>query len=270
MRKVGSDQAAEWKAIAQAADERKSRREPTDYTSQESSASQRENANNGLKLDSLDEELNSVDSNKVDDEPKMSHGSSSPASLSAHDNEPNKPLIESGGYYSTDDDVPEVARKELDEINEELKVYKLREESEIPLETRELERLKREFELKKLKEEKQKEDEYALAKAERKEAIEKYKAEKAKRLAEEEERKKEYKLRLEEDLRKSGMEEDQIAVVMNKEGAKKPSQTLESARPTYTRMSRKHLSIETLNVHRIEYELDVVRTRSTQNIQTGN
>jgi len=126
-----------------------------------------------------------------------------------------------------------------------------------------MERIKKELELKKLKEDKRKKEEDARAEAERKEAIEKYKVEEAKRVEKEkkekEEREKEYKLRLEEDLRKSGMDETQIAVVLKKEGAKKPQQALEPARPTYTRMSRRHLSIETLNVHRIEYEFDVVR-----------
>jgi len=145
---------------------------------------------------------------------------------------------------------------ETEKIRKELEAYKLREESE-----REMERIKKELELKKLKEDQRKKEEDARAEAERKEAIEKYKAEEVKRLEKEkkekDEREKEYKLRLEEDLRKSGMDEDQIAVVLKKEGAKKPQQALEPARPTYTRMSRRHLSIETLNVHRIEYEFDV-------------
>jgi hypothetical protein len=33
---------------------------------------------------------------------------------------------------------------------------------------------------------------------------------------------------------------------------------MSTSRPTYTKMSRRHLSIETLNKYRIEYEFDVV------------
>lgn len=148
---------------------------------------------------------------------------------------------------------------ELEKTRKELEQYKMKDENE-----REMERLKKELELKKLKEDKRRKEEDARAEAERKEAIEKYKAEEVKRIAKEkhekEERDKEYKVRMEDDLRKAGMDEQQIAVVMKKEGAKKTSQALEPARPTYTRMSRRHLSVETLNVHKIEYEFDVVRT----------
>jgi hypothetical protein len=47
-------------------------------------------------------------------------------------------------------------------------------------------------------------------------------------------------------------------VMLKKEGAADPN------RPTYTRMSRKHLSIETLNVYRIDYEFDQVRRHRTE------
>jgi len=53
------------------------------------------------------------------------------------------------------------------------------------------------------------------------------------------------------DFNLPGMDEQQIAVVMKKEQAVDPK------RPTYTRMSRRHLSIETLNKYRIDYEFDV-------------
>jgi hypothetical protein len=63
----------------------------------------------------------------------------------------------------------------------------------------------------------------------------------------------EYKKRLEEDLRKSGMDERQISVVLKK-GVK-----IDPNKPTYTRMSRKHLSLETLKTFKINYEFDQVR-----------
>lgn len=87
-------------------------------------------------------------------------------------------------------------------------------------------------------------------------------AEMAKKQKEEkEEREKEYQRRLEDDLRKSGMDERQIEVVLKKDKGVDP------ARPTYTRMSRRHLSIETLNRYRIDYEFDQVRNVSN-NLQT--
>lgn len=61
----------------------------------------------------------------------------------------------------------------------------------------------------------------------------------------------EFKRRLEEDLRSAGMDEKQIAITMKKEEAGV------SSRPTYTRMSQRHLSVETLDHYRIEYEFDV-------------
>ncbi|KAG0645636.1 hypothetical protein D0Z07_8474 [Hyphodiscus hymeniophilus] len=86
------------------------------------------------------------------------------------------------------------------------------------------------------------------------EAIESWKKQqiaKEQRMKEEkEEKEKEYTLRLEEDLRKSGMDEREINLVTKKEAA------TDAKRPTYTRIARRHLSIETLNWHRIDYELD--------------
>jgi ATP-dependent protease HslVU (ClpYQ) ATPase subunit len=130
---------------------------------------------------------------------------------------------------------------------------------------KEKERLKRELELQTLKKEKAAKEEAARVKKEAEEAVEKFKIEEAKKKEKEkkekEEREKEYKLRLEEDLRKSGMDERQIAVVLKKDQAVDPN------RPTYTRMSRRHLSIETLNRYRIDYEFDVVRSHIVDNLK---
>lgn len=49
------------------------------------------------------------------------------------------------------------------------------------------------------------------------------------------------------------MSERQIDDILKKEKA------VDTGRPTYTKMSRRHLSIETLNKYRIDYEFDVVR-----------
>jgi len=160
---------------------------------------------------------------------------------------------------------------QLEKTRRELEAYKLeaqREEDE--------KRLKQEMELQKLRDDRRAEDERRRIKRETEEAVEKFKIEEAmriekeKRIAEEaeerfrrkeaervakekkekEEREEEYKRRLEEDLRRSGMDERQIAIITKKDQVADPN------RPTYTRMSRKYLSIETLNRYRIDYEFD--------------
>ncbi len=141
---------------------------------------------------------------------------------------------------------------ELEKAKKELQAYKLEKEREA-----EEKRIKKEMELKRLVEEKKAEEEKERLKKESEKAIEKYKLEQAEKEAKEkkekEEREKEYQHRLEDDLRKSGMDERQIQVVLKKDKGVDPN------RPTYTRMSRKHLSIETLNRYRIDYEWDQVR-----------
>jgi hypothetical protein len=142
---------------------------------------------------------------------------------------------------------------ELERTKKELEAYKLEKEREA-----EEKRIKKEMELKRLVEEKKADDEKERLKKESEKAIAKYKQEEAEKAAKEkkekEEREKEYAHRLEDDLRKSGMSEQQISVVLKKDKGVDPN------RPTYTRMSRKHLSIETLNRYRIDYEWDQVRT----------
>ncbi len=71
----------------------------------------------------------------------------------------------------------------------------------------------------------------------------------------------EYKKRLEEDLRKFGLDDRQIAIVFEKE---KEAGEANPNRPTYTRMSRKYLSIETLREQSIDYILDKVKQSSSE------
>lgn len=141
---------------------------------------------------------------------------------------------------------------ELEKAKKELAAFKHEKEREA-----EERRIKEELELKRLKEEKKKAEEKERAKKEAEKAVEEFKIKEAEKRAEEkkekEEREKEYARRLEEDLRKSGIDERQIALITKK---KEP---IDPNRPTYTRMSRKHLSIETLRAHRIDYEFDQVR-----------
>jgi hypothetical protein len=154
----------------------------------------------------------------------------------------------------------------------------LREEAELRRAKRELEeiraredrqkeeaRIKRELELQRLKEQEREEAEKKRREKEAQEAVDRYRKKEMERQKKEEEEKKaqekEYQRRLQEDLIKSGLDEKQIAAIMKKE--KVPEAREERAdgpRPTYTRMARRHLSIETLRTFHIEYDLDNVRS----------
>lgn len=122
---------------------------------------------------------------------------------------------------------------------------------------------------KKLKEEKEKEAA---------EAVERYKQKEAERVAKEkrekEEQDREYRHRLEDHLIKSGLDEAAIDAIMKNEKIKRSSAPgtvpvpvpvhgvpamvpVAGARPTFTRMSRKHLSIETLRTFNVEFDLDM-------------
>jgi hypothetical protein len=83
------------------------------------------------------------------------------------------------------------------------------------------------------------------------------------------EQERQYQERLKSDLRKAGLNERQIAAILNKDKddfaaasrssdkAETPGATApESQRPTWTRFARRYLSVETLNAFRIEYTLD--------------
>jgi hypothetical protein len=152
---------------------------------------------------------------------------------------------------------------ELEKTRKELEAFKLEAEREA-----EEKRLKKEMELTRLKEEKRKAEEKKRAEKEAEEAVEKFKKKEAERAAKEkkekEEMDKEYERRLEEDLRKGGLDERQIAVITKKEKAIDPN------RPTYTRMSRRHLSIETLNKYRIDYTFDQVRRDPRRPLTSAN
>jgi hypothetical protein len=129
-----------------------------------------------------------------------------------------------------------------------------------------LKRLQKEREEEEEKEAKKKAAEEAVKEFQRKE-IEKREKEKKER----EQREKEYKERLEAQLVKSGLPEDQIKALLEgkkvtKEEKDKQKQD-QLARPTYTRMARRYLSIETLNVFRIDFTLDQVGSRPPHHSQ---
>lgn len=151
---------------------------------------------------------------------------------------------------------------ELQRTRRELAAYKMEEQRKV-----EAERVKEELELERLRQEKKAEQEKKRIKEESERAVkewqmkEKEKADREK--CEKEEREKEYKRRLEEDLRKAGVNDRQLSTILRGEKAK----PIDKNRPTYTRMSRRHLSIETLNKYGIDYELDVVSSRLILNLR---
>lgn len=146
------------------------------------------------------------------------------------------------------------AKRELDEI----KGREARAEEE--------KRIRKDIDMKRLKEdeevsrEKQRQEKLAA------EAVERYKQQEAERIAKEkkqkEENEKEYKRRLQENLIKSGLHEKAISAIVNEE--KVPEALPEpQGRPTYTRMARRHLSVETLRAFRIDYDIDSVSLDAT-------
>lgn len=132
----------------------------------------------------------------------------------------------------------------------ELDRFKMKEEQE----KKEL-LLKKEMELQKLKEEKRAEQEQERLKKEKAAAVEKYKIEEMEKASkakkEREEREKEYQERLEADMRMLGIDGRQMAHL-----AKKETSSSDCGRPTYTRMARRYLSLETLNAFQIEFQYD--------------
>lgn len=140
------------------------------------------------------------------------------------------------------------AKQELDEIR--------RRESRAEEERR----IKEELELKRLKAEELATEEKKRRDREAMDAVERYKKQEADRQIMEKQRKekeeKEYKLRMREDLRKSGLDEVAISAILEKKKIPEPIDSTQ--RPTYTRMARRHLSIETLRTFQIDFDIDAV------------
>lgn len=127
-------------------------------------------------------------------------------------------------------------------------------------------RIRREIELKQLEEQRRAEEEReARAKADA-EAVARWQAREAeKALKEQREKEKadrEYRQRMREHLLATGMSEDQIQAVLDKkkinETPSSSSTDLTQSKATYTRMARRHVSLETLRVKNIDFDLDVV------------
>ncbi|RFU76032.1 hypothetical protein TARUN_6208 [Trichoderma arundinaceum] len=129
-------------------------------------------------------------------------------------------------------------------------------------------RIKKELELKRLKEEEEAAEEKRRRDKESHDAVERYKKAEAERIAHEarvkEQNDKEYKRRLHDDLLKSGLDEKAIeAILSNKKvphtapaPAPLPPPEHPVERPTYTRMARKYVSIETLRAFSIDFDYD--------------
>ncbi|KAJ6786887.1 hypothetical protein PWT90_00028 [Aphanocladium album] len=120
-------------------------------------------------------------------------------------------------------------------------------------------RIKRDMELQRLRDEERAIAEKDIRDKEVKAAVEKYKKEEAERREKKEQEKKaaekEYQRRLQEQLLASGLDEEHINAILKKEKVPE-SRNERNERATYTRMPRKHLSIETLRTFKVEYDLD--------------
>ncbi|KAH7369134.1 hypothetical protein B0T11DRAFT_70921 [Plectosphaerella cucumerina] len=160
--------------------------------------------------------------------------------------------------HNRDDADLRMAKRELDEI-------KAREERE-----KEEARIRKEMELRRLEEERRQKEEKERRDKEAAAAVERYKQEEAERKIKEKKEKelaeKEFQRRLQEQLIHSGLDEKAIEAIIKKEKVPEPPKpkpqhqqpvpNQEIARPTYTRMSRKHLSIETLRTYHIDFDFD--------------
>lgn len=149
------------------------------------------------------------------------------------------------------------AKKELEEI----KRRRAQEEDE--------KRIRRDLDLKRLKEEEEEAEEKKLREKEAAEAVERYKQKETLRLQKEAEDKirqeKEYQRRLQDHLIQSGLNDQQITAILKKEKVpdsrprRRSEHRVEEPEPnraTYTRMARKHLSLETLRTFEVEYSVD--------------
>ncbi|KAI9827572.1 MAG: hypothetical protein M1832_004922 [Thelocarpon impressellum] len=137
----------------------------------------------------------------------------------------------------------EQMRKELDE----LKMEKGRAAEE--------ERIKKEMKMELAMKEQREREESAKRKEIEKEAIKAFKQkelqEKEKKRKEEEDKEKEYRQRLQQDL---GLTETQVAKIVKKEG----QNAVDLQRTTYTKIARRHVSLETLKLYGLPYKLDDV------------
>lgn len=177
-----------------------------------------------------------------------SHSRSSSGSFSSHHSKSAKEAAEKEA-------AEKAAKKqaEVDQALKELDTFKKKEK-----EAEEEKEKKKQEEFARLQKKEKDERDAKEKKAAEEKAIkewqemEKEKKEKEKKAKEEDDKR--YKERMEEDMRKAGMSEQQIAAVLKKEIG---NQVMVKERDTYTRMARRHISLETLRTHHIDFEFDV-------------
>lgn len=131
----------------------------------------------------------------------------------------------------------EQARKEIEKVRKEEQ-----EREKLANKERERELVERHLMEEELKKKKKTEEEMMF--------IQKYKMEEAAKKAKKALEEQQYQTRFRDDLFKSGLDSQEVARILEK--AKHPA----LPRPTWTRMSRRHLSLEALNKFKIDYELD--------------
>ena len=139
---------------------------------------------------------------------------------------------------------------ETEQIKKELEVYKKKEERKA-----EEERIKNELLLQRAKEEQKKRDDEAKRKIIEEQAVVEWQRKERERIEKEkqekEKRELEYKDRLQKDF---GLTETQVAKVVTKEN----NTALDLRRTTHTKIARRHISLETLRVYDLPYQLDDV------------
>ena len=180
-----------------------------------------------------------------------------------NDREREEKLRERESRYKEDLELQR-AKKELDDI----KRRKQMEEEE--------KRIRKDIEMKRLEEERKELEAKHERERAAEEAVRLWKLKEAEKIAKEKAEKekadKEYVERLRIDLARSGMSEKDIEAVLKKEKIKKEDDEKKKehdqqlARPTYTRMSLRHLEIDTLIYYKIDFEYDQVsapRSRAT-------
>lgn len=140
-------------------------------------------------------------------------------------------------------------RRARDEL-QGIKAAQAREEEE--------KRIKKELEFNRLREEEREAEEQERREKEAEVAVERYKQKELERVSmerkEKERREKEYQRRLQEQLVQSGLNGDQVEAILKNE--KIPEPKSDKPKPQYTRLLRKHLSLETLRTFEIEYAVD--------------
>ncbi|ROW18272.1 hypothetical protein VPNG_00386 [Cytospora leucostoma] len=126
-------------------------------------------------------------------------------------------------------------------------------------------RIRREIELKQLEEQRRAEEEREAREKADAEAVARWQAREAEKALKEQREKeradREYRQRMREHLLATGMSDDQIQAVLDKkkinETPSSSSTDLTQSKATYTRMARRHVSLETLRVKNIDFDLDV-------------